>query len=112
MTFLGVSKAGMAVTSDEKVVVIGAGIAGLVCALDLAVRGLDVTVIERATGPGGKMREVEVAGVRLDAGPTVFTMRHVFEEIFSDAGTSLDAHVTLRKAETLARHAWADNAAA
>jgi 1-hydroxycarotenoid 3,4-desaturase len=36
----------------------------------------------------------------------VFTMRWVFDELFAAAGTSLDAHVTLRKVDTLARHAW------
>jgi 1-hydroxycarotenoid 3,4-desaturase len=63
-------------------------------------------VLERAGGPGGKMREVAIGNARLDAGPTVFTMRGVFEEIFDDAGASLDAHVTLRPVTTLARHAW------
>ena len=90
----------------ERVAVIGAGIGGLVAALDLASRGLDVTVLERAAAPGGKMREVEVGGTRLDAGPTVFTMRWVFEEIFAAAGTSLAEHLTLEPADILARHAW------
>ncbi len=90
----------------KKVVVIGAGIGGLVCALELAARGFQVQVVERAGHPGGKMREVEIAGARLDAGPTVFTMRWVFDEIFAAAGASLDAHVSLRRAEILARHHW------
>ena len=90
----------------ERVAVIGAGVGGLVAALELASRGLDVTVLERAAAPGGKMREVEVGGTRLDAGPTVFTMRWVFEEIFAAAGASLDEHLTLHPADILARHAW------
>lgn len=90
----------------ERVAVIGAGVAGLVAAVSLAARGLEVVVLERAAAPGGKMREVEVAGVRIDAGPTVFTMRPIFEEIFAEAGASLGAEVTLRPAGVLARHAW------
>jgi 1-hydroxycarotenoid 3,4-desaturase len=90
----------------ERVVVVGAGIGGLVAAIELARHGLAVTVLERAATPGGKVREVEVAGRRLDAGPTVFTMRGVFEEIFADAGTSLSSEITLQPAEILARHAW------
>lgn len=86
--------------------VIGAGIGGLVCALDLAARGLDVTVVERARTPGGKMREATVGDARIDAGPTVLTLRSVFDEIFAAAGASLDAYVTLRPAELLARHHW------
>ena len=72
--------------SSQRVVVIGAGIGGLVAALELARRGCEVTVLERATAPGGKMRVVEVAGRAIDAGPTVLTMRWVFDEIFADAG--------------------------
>jgi 1-hydroxycarotenoid 3,4-desaturase len=89
-----------------RVVVVGAGIGGLAAALDLAARGMEVIVAERANGPGGKMREVSVGGALVDAGPTVFTMRWVFDEILGDAGTSLAEHVTLRPLEVLARHAW------
>ncbi len=92
--------------SGQRVVVIGAGIGGLCAALDLSVRGHDVTVIERADTPGGKMRRVMVDGLGVDAGPTVLTMRWIFEELFADAGTRLDAHVSLRPAAILARHAW------
>jgi 1-hydroxycarotenoid 3,4-desaturase len=90
----------------KRVVIIGAGIGGLVSALELAARGFAVTVVERAGGPGGKMREVEVAGLRVDAGPTVFTMRWIFDEIFNAVGESLDSHLVLRRADILARHHW------
>jgi 1-hydroxycarotenoid 3,4-desaturase len=92
-----------------RVAVIGAGIGGLTAALTLAARGAEVTVLERAAAPGGKMRTVNVGGASLDAGPTVFTMRWVFDEIFSAAGTSLDAHIKLQPVTTLARHAWDEN---
>lgn len=91
-----------------RVMVIGAGVGGLVAALELAARGLDVLVVERAPGPGGKMRETEVGGARLDAGPTVFTMRWVFDEIFAGVGEDFAEHVALRPAGILARHAWGD----
>lgn len=88
------------------VLVVGAGIGGLAAAAGLAARGVRVTVLERAAAPGGKMREVAVDGVRLDAGPTVFTMRWVFDALFAAAGARLDDHLTLRPASLLARHAW------
>ncbi|MBV9825843.1 MAG: phytoene desaturase [Alphaproteobacteria bacterium] len=90
----------------HRVIVIGAGIGGLVAALELAHRGIAVTLIERAAAPGGKMRQVAIGARLLDAGPTVFTMRWVFEEIFSAAGSSLAEHVLLHPATILARHAW------
>lgn len=94
--------------TEKRVVIVGAGIAGLTAALRLALHGMKVTVVEKAGGPGGKMREVEVGGARMDAGPTVFTLPYIFEEIFAEAGTTLADHVTLRRADVLARHAWTD----
>jgi len=91
-----------------RILVIGAGIGGLVSALLLAARGCDVTLVEKAAAPGGKMREVAVGGRRLDAGPTVMTMRWVFDRIFDEIGEALDRHVTLTPATVLARHAWSE----
>ncbi len=92
---------------SDRVLVVGAGVGGLVAALELAARGREVLLLERADGPGGKMRELCIDGRGLDAGPTVFTMRWVFEELFAAVGTTLDAQLSLRPARTLARHAWA-----
>ncbi len=92
----------------HRVIVIGAGMGGLVSALELASQGLEVTLLERAATPGGKMREVRLADHAIDAGPTVFTMRWVFEEIFAEAGARLADYIDLQPVETLARHAWAD----
>jgi len=93
---------------SQRVVIVGAGIGGLVCALELAARGVEVLVLERAARPGGKMREVRVAGSPMDAGPTVFTMRWVFEELFDAIGTNLSEHIGMKPVDLLARHAWSD----
>ena len=42
--------------SGEKVIVIGAGLAGLSCAYELNKAGFDVTVLEARTRPGGRVR--------------------------------------------------------
>jgi 1-hydroxycarotenoid 3,4-desaturase len=76
----------------------------------LAAQGWAVTVLERAAAAGGKMRTVDIGGTAVDAGPTVFTMRWVFEELFEAAGSSLSAHLRLSPAGTLARHAWSADA--
>ena len=93
---------------SSHVVVVGAGIGGLAAAIDLAAGGLRVTLLERHATPGGKMREHRVGDQLVDAGPTVFTMRWVFEDLFRTAGTTLDERVQARKADVLARHAWID----
>ncbi|HEX8388431.1 MAG TPA: phytoene desaturase family protein [Sphingomonas sp.] len=93
---------------QERVVVVGGGIGGLVSAALLAARGCDVTLVEAQAGPGGKLRAVMVDGEPVDGGPTVFTMRDVFDAVFAEYGESLDDHLTLKPARTLARHAWGD----
>jgi 1-hydroxycarotenoid 3,4-desaturase len=93
-------------TPHERVVVVGAGVGGLTAALRLVLQGLDVTVVEAGAEPGGKMRAVAVDGVHVDAGPTVFTMRWVFDELLADAGLRLDTMVPLTRLDLLARHAW------
>lgn len=50
------------------VVVVGAGMAGLVCALDLESRGLEVRVLERAAQVGGRIRTDVIDGFRCDVG--------------------------------------------
>ena len=92
----------------ERVVVIGGGVGGLVGAALLAARGCDVTLVEAQAGPGGKLRAVDVDGEAVDGGPTVFTMRDVFEEVFAECGGALEDHLSLTPARTLARHAWGE----
>jgi 1-hydroxycarotenoid 3,4-desaturase len=93
---------------EPRVVVIGAGVGGLAAALLLAAQGISVLVLERAAGPGGKLRPAIVGGMEIDAGPTVFTMRWVFDEIFAAAGFETDEVLSLTPLSVLARHAWDD----
>ncbi|MCW1968023.1 MAG: FAD-dependent oxidoreductase, partial [Anaerolineae bacterium] len=69
----------------KKSVVIGAGIGGLSAAIRLAQQkqAWQVTLIEQLDRPGGKMGEVRADGYRWDTGPSVITMRHVFERLFN-----------------------------
>ena len=94
--------------AEHKVVVIGAGMAGLVSALQLAHQGLSVTVVDKADQVGGKMRQLMVGGAAVDSGPTVFTMRWVFDQIMASVGTRLENEVTVQRLEVLARHFWED----
>ena len=93
---------------QAEVIVVGAGIGGLACAIDLAAAGFEVTIVERASRSGGKMREAVVGEARIDSGPTVLTMRWVFEALFEAAGSTLESHIRLTPLDILARHAWSE----
>ena len=68
---------------NKKIIVIGAGIGGLAAALKLAHNGLDVTVIEQHSYAGGKIRSMASSEGPVDAGPTVFTLKNLFDSFFS-----------------------------
>jgi 1-hydroxycarotenoid 3,4-desaturase len=90
-----------------KVIVVGAGIAGLTAAAILS-RHSDVTLYERGDAAGGKLETRQLSSTQIDCGPTVFTLKSVFETIFTDAGERFEDHLTARPASTLARHFWSD----
>lgn len=95
-------------TAALRVIVIGAGVGGLVSAMLLAARGCEVTVLEKEAMPGGKLRVVEAAGRLIDSGPTVLTMRDMFSQVFAEAGQDFAALVPTTRAGILARHWWPD----
>jgi 1-hydroxycarotenoid 3,4-desaturase len=90
-----------------RVTIIGGGAGGLAASVDLARRGVDVTLLEAAPHCGGKIRQLRPGGnIGVDAGPTVVTMRWVFEQLFQDAGVSLADYLTLHRSDILVRHTW------
>jgi len=93
-------------STSERVIVVGAGIGGLAAALSLSSKGIPVTLIEKHGHAGGKIRQAQIAGKWIDTGPTVFTMRWVFDKLFSDAGLSFEEHVSFAENSLLARHSW------
>jgi 1-hydroxycarotenoid 3,4-desaturase len=92
-------------------VIIGAGVGGLSAAIALAARGEAVTVMERQSGAGGKMLPVQLDGKNFDSGPTVLTMRWVFDELFALAGGNFDSQCKLQPLDVLARHYWSGGVA-
>jgi phytoene desaturase len=76
-------------------IVIGSGFGGLAAAIRLSVRGWRVQVLERLPVPGGRARVHEQDGFRFDAGPTIITVPHFFEQLWQLAGRRLADDVTL-----------------
>ena len=70
----------------DRVVVVGAGLAGLSAAMRLAGAGREVVVLEREDRPGGRAGRLEMGGYSFDTGPTVLTMPDLIEDAFAALG--------------------------
>ena len=92
----------------EKIVIVGAGLGGLACALRLAGAGRQVTVLERTDSPGGRMGRLEVDGYRFDTGPTVLTMPDLLEETLAAAGERMSDWLDLIRLDPAYRAHFAD----
>ena len=94
--------------SAQRIVVVGAGLAGLSAALHLAGRGREVTVVERAQHPGGRVGRLDIDGYSLDTGPTVLTMPDIIDDTFAAVGESLSDRLDLMRVEPAYRASFAD----
>lgn len=95
-------------TTNSRVVVVGAGLAGLATACHLAGRGHQVTVVERGEHPGGRMGVLDVNGWRMDTGPTVLTMVGILAQTFAAAGADIEDHLDLHPVDPMYRACFAD----
>lgn len=95
----------------DRVVVVGAGLSGLSAALQLAGRGRSVTVVERDPHPGGRVGRADVAGYRIDTGPTVLTMPDIIDEAFAAVGESLYTRLDLTRVDPAYHASFADGSA-
>lgn len=68
------------------IVVVGAGLAGLAAAVELAGKGLPVTIVDANNHLGGKMNVLEEGGYTFDMGPTIITLPQVLKGIIQRAG--------------------------
>jgi phytoene desaturase len=79
----------------DRVVIVGAGLGGLACALRLAAAGREVTVLEREASPGGRAGRLSLGGYEFDTGPTVLTMPDLIEETLASVNERLSDWLTL-----------------
>ena len=93
---------------SSSTIVVGSGVAGLASAIRIARQGHAVEVFEAAPTPGGKLAEFSEAGYRFDRGPSLFTMPHLVEELFHDAGVDMQGRFSHVKLEEANRYFWED----
>jgi phytoene desaturase len=76
--------------TTDRVVIVGAGLGGLACAMHLAAAGRTVTVIEKGPEPGGRAGKLTLDGYTFDTGPTVLTMPDLIAEPFAALGELME----------------------
>ena len=90
---------------------VGAGVGGLAVAVRLARAGHRVTVLERASAPGGKCGRLVAGEFTWDAGPSLVTMPWVFRDLFAATGAPLEDELELLRVEPVTRYRFADGSA-
>ena len=93
----------------KKAIIIGAGIAGLATALRLRQKGMEVSVFEANDYIGGKLHVVQNSGYRWDAGPSLFTMPHLVDELFELYGLEANTCFQYKKKEVVCNYFWEDD---
>lgn len=84
---------------SKSIVVIGAGIGGLVAATHLAKHGMKVTVLEKNSRPGGRCDRISRDGHHFDTGPTLLVMPLLYEAEFAALGTSMREMLELQRVD-------------
>ena len=92
----------------KRAIVIGAGIGGLAASIRLAVKGYEVEVFEANDYPGGKLTQITNKGFRFDAGPSLFTMPELVNELFTLAGKNPSEHFNYKQLDEVCRYFYED----
>jgi phytoene desaturase len=95
----------------KKVMIIGAGIAGLASAARLAAQGFRVTIAERNPHAGGKLDLLSLDGYSWDTGPSLFTQPGQLQQLFQDCGKAIEDYFRYKPLTEGTRYFWEDGTA-
>lgn len=88
--------------------IVGTGVAGLATAIRLACKGYEVEVFESNDYPGGKLSELQLGKYRFDAGPSLFTLPSLVDDLFILAGKTPENHFRYKRLD-IATHYFFDD---
>lgn len=88
--------------------IIGAGIGGLSLGIRLACQGEKVEIFEKNSFPGGKLSSMEKDGFRYDAGPSLFTLPTLVDELFVLAGKNPRDYFNYQRLPEICKYFWED----
>lgn len=96
---------------NRKALIVGAGLGGLSAAISLATEGFQVDVIEKNDKTGGKLNILHIDGFSFDLGPSILTMPHIFEALFTRAGKSMADYIGIQAVSPHWRNFYEDGSA-
>ena len=83
-------------SAPKSVIVIGSGLGGLSAAISLAQEGYRVTIHEKNHQIGGKLNVLKAQGYTFDLGPSILTLPHIFERLFTRSGRKMADYIPIR----------------
>lgn len=89
------------ISRSKKVIIVGAGTAGLASAIRLQAAGYQVEVFEKNAIPGGKMHQIKKDGYTFDVGPTLVMMPSIYEQVFTAAGRNPQDYIEFERLEPM-----------
>lgn len=95
---------------SKKVIIIGAGFAGLSAAAFMAKAGWKVTVVEKNDTAGGRAKQLKAEGFTFDMGPSWYWMPDVFERFFEQFGKKVSDYYELIRLDPSYRVYWQNEA--
>lgn len=91
--------------------IVGAGIGGIATAIRLQAKGYQVSVFESSNELGGKLRDFMLDGFRFDAGPSLFTLPDLVDELFRIAQKNPKDYFHYEQLDRSCHYFWDDGTA-
>jgi phytoene desaturase len=88
---------------EKQALIIGAGFGGLCIGVRLLAKGFKVTILEKASTPGGHASLYQEKGYTFDMGPSIITEPEIIDDVFKTAGRSLHDYIKLYPVEPFYR---------
>ena len=85
----------------KKVIIIGAGTAGLSSAIRLQTLGFQVEIYEKNDRVGGRMFQLKDKGFTFDYGPTITMLPEEYKDVFKASGADPDDYLEMTALDPL-----------
>lgn len=92
----------------KKIVIIGSGVAALAAACRLAHAGHHIQVFEASDKPGGKLVSISSGEFRFDAGPSLFTLPKVLDDVFVSCEKNPRDYYQYHRKSTICQYFFTD----